>query len=376
MATATIKIAIEAQTAMLQKGFAEAKGAINSLEGSMAKNVAGGMAMFTAGLAAVQGALAAVGGAISSVKQAFDEMDQVADTAARLGTSSDSLVALGYAAQMSGSSAETLNGALEKMQNLIGEGAAGNETAAKAFAQLGLTIAELKGMSADQAFAAIAEQMQGVGSATDRTKIAIDIFGRTGGELVQLLGQGAEGLNAMGAEAEGLGLLMGGAREGVSSVNDALDKMRAAWRAFVQQVAVLVAPAITAIANALATVVGWFNKLMGRGTGAEAPFKAYETSAKKAAITIDETMKSTEKSAAKSAEKIKESWRDIPKPQDWKTAGIGAATRGTAAGFSAVQEANRARQDDERRHRDMISWLAKIYQAQQENAIRVQAVSI
>ena len=242
MATATIKIAIEAQTAMLQKGFGEAKQAINSLEGSMAKNVAGGMAMFTAGLAAVQTALAAVKGAAASVMQAFDEMDQVSDMASRLGTSSDALVALGYAAQQSGSSAETLNGALEKMQNLIGEGAAGNETAAAALGRLGLSISELKGLSADQAFAAIAEQMQQVESSTDRTKIAIDIFGKSGGELVQLLGQGSEGLNAMGVEAESLGLLMGDAREGVQSVNDSLDKMKIAWRAFVQQIAVLVAP--------------------------------------------------------------------------------------------------------------------------------------
>jgi ABC-type transporter Mla subunit MlaD len=376
MATATIKIAIEAQTAMLQKGFGEAKQAINNLEGSMAKNVAGGMAIFTAGLVAVQGALATVQGAISSVKQAFDEMDQVADTAARLGTSSDALVALGYAAQMSGSSAETLNGALEKMQNLIGEAANGSDTAAKAFAQLGLSVDDLKGLSADQAFAAISEQMQHVGSATDRTKIAIDIFGKSGGELVQLLGQGSEGLNAMGKEAEGLGLLMGDAREGVSSVNDSLDKMKMAWRAFVQQIAVLVAPAITAVANALATVVGWFNKLMGRGTGAEAPFKAYETSAKKAAITIDETMKATEKSAEKSAEKIKETWRDIPKPQEWETPAIGAITRNSAAGFSAVQAATRDRQDRERYHREMLIYLARVEAAVLKSGIEAVPVMI
>lgn len=376
MATATIKIAIEAQTAMLQKGFAEAKGAINSLEGSMAKNVAGGMAMFTAGLAAVQGVLATVQVAISNVMAAMDQMGAMEEMASRLGTNADALTVLGYAAEQTGASQDVLNGSLEKMSNLIGEASAGTDSAVQAFAQLGLSVSDLQGLSADQAFAKIAEQMQQVGSSTEMTKIAIDIFGRSGGQLVNMLSGGAEGLNAFGVEAEQMGLLLGDARGNVEAVGDSINKMKRAWGALWQQLTILVAPALGAIAELLAEIVGGFNRLFGAATGGTGPAMTYASEAKRAEILIDKSMKNTAKSADDSAKAIKNSFRDIPKPADWKSTGIAAVTKGTAAGFSAVQEANRARQDDERRHRDMISWLAKIHQAQQENAIRVEAVTI
>lgn len=376
---AKVSIAIDAQTATLQKGFDQATSAINKLDAGMAGNVAKGMAMFTAGMAAVQAAIAAVSGAIASVMQSFNEMDAVADTAARLGATSDQLVALGYAAQQSGSSADTLNSALEKMQNNIGEAAAGSESAKAAFERLGLSVDTLKGMSADQAFAAIADKMAGMGSATERTKSALDIFGRSGGELIQLLSQGSDGLNQMGKEAEGLGLMMGTAREGVGAVNDSLDKMKAAWRGFVQQIGILVAPAITAVANALATVVGWFNQLFGSMNRTDGEFNAFKTlgtESAKASVVVTKAMKASESAAKETAKTIKDTFRDIPKPADWKSEGVAAVTRGSASGFSAVQDAQRQRQDEERRHKETVQWLARIVDAQKESAIRVATVSI
>ena len=135
-------------------------------------------------------------------------MDEFAQ---RLGMSADALTVLGYAAEQTGSSQETLNMALQRMQNLLGEAAAGSDTAAKAFASLGLGVSDLKALTPDQAFAAIAEQMQQVGSSTERTKITLDIFGKSSGELINLLAGGAEGLNEFGAEAESMGLLLGDA---------------------------------------------------------------------------------------------------------------------------------------------------------------------
>ena len=97
--------------------------------------------------------------------------------------------------------------ALQRMQNTIGEAATGSAMAAHALGQLGLSVESLKGLSADQQFAAIAEQMQQVGDKTKRTQITLDIFGRSGGELINLLSGGAEGLNEFGKEAEAMGLL-------------------------------------------------------------------------------------------------------------------------------------------------------------------------
>lgn len=373
---AKISIAIEAQTATLQKGFSEAKGAINSLAAGMSGSVAAGMAKAHVAIAAATAAIGSMKGAINGVLNAMNAMGETDEMATRLGTTGDALTVLGYAAEQTGASQEYMNAALEKMQNNLAEAAQGTGAAQAAFAQLGLSAKDLAGQPTDKVFAAIAEQMQQVGSNTERTRLAIDIFGKSGGQLINLLSGGAEGLNAFGAEASNLGLLMGDSRSAVEAAGDSINKMKRAWGAFVQQVAVAVAPALARIAEALASIVGWFNRVMGYSTGASAPFKEYSSEAQKAAIHIDKTMKQTEKTATKAAEKIKETWKDIPKPTDYTTPAIGAVTRGSAAGFSVVQEANRARVDAERRHRDVTTWLARINQEQRNSKLTLQPVNL
>jgi len=373
---AKISIAIEAQTATLQKGFDEAKGAINSLAAGMSSSVAMGMAKFHAGLLAVQGTLATFQGAIASVRNAMGQLDAQSKMAQRLGADADQLVALGFAADLAGSSTDAFNSAIEKMQNNLGEAQAGNATAIAMFGQLGLSMSELKGLQADQVFAKIAEQIQLLGDDTHATKVAIDLFGKSGGELLPLLKGGAEGLNEMGNQAERMGLLFGDNRAAVEAANDAIDSMKKAWGAFVQQVAVAVAPALKAIADILTAIVSAFNRLVGRTTGVSGTFKTYESEAKKAALHIDKTVKETEKTATKAADKIKEAWKDIPKPSDYTTPAVGAVTRGSVASFSAIQEYERKKIDDERRHRDITSWLAKIDADIRRNAITIAPVSL
>jgi hypothetical protein len=55
---------------------------------------------------------------------------------------------------------------------------------------------------------------------------------------------------------------------------------------------------------------------------------------------------------------------------------VGVVTRGSAAGFSAVQEAERNRRDTERRQRETITWLAKIYDRQRETTQTLQPVNL
>ena len=373
---AKISIAIEAQTAQLQRGFSEAKAEIKSFSAGMSNNVAMGMAKAHVAMAAVTAVVGTLQGTFQNVMRTMDEMGQLEEFAQRLGMSSDALTVLGYAAEQTGASQETMNGALQKMQNLIGEAAAGSDTAAAAFGQLGLQVSALKNLDPDQAFAAIAEQMQQVESSTDRTKIALDIFGKSGGELNILLAEGAEGLNKYGQEAEHMGLLMGKARGAVEAAGDAVGRMKKAWHSMWEHITAFFAPAIEAVSNAISSVVSGMNRLFGRTTGNAAPFQEYETQAKQATVHIEKSLKSTEKTATKAAAKIKEAWRDIPKPADWTTPGVGAVTAASAAGFSAVQEATRARQDADRRHRDLLAWLGKIYEAQRRSQITLQPVNI
>lgn len=375
MATAAkISIAIEAQTATLQKGFNEAKSAIKQLDAGMSSHVAMGMAKFQAGMFAVQGAVGAVTGALSSMKQSMDDVDAMAKWAGRLGMSADALTVLGFAAEQAGSSQEGMNNALEKLQKLLGEAAAGSKQARQTFDDLHLSFQQLLHMSPDEQFAAIAGAMQNVGTNAERTKIAMDLFGRSGAQLNNLLSEGTEGLRKYGEEAKKLGLLLGDARGGVEAAGDAMNALNRSWGAMKQRFAIGIADPLSAVVGVAAEWMGWI-----QGFNYSTEYKIVGSTkylAKKAAQEAEQQLKETQKTAEKAVEKIKDTWKDIPKPQDYATPSIGAVTMGTAAGFSAVQEALRKAADDRRYQEKVLVYLQRVEAAIKANKIQVATVNI
>lgn len=375
---AKISIAIEAQTATLQKGFNEAKTAIKQLDAGMSSHVAMGMAKFQAGMFAVQGAVGAVTGALSSMKQTMDEVDAMAKWAGRLGMSADALTALGFAAEQAGSSQEGMNNALEKLQKLLGEAAAGSESAQKTFSDLGLSIQQMLSLSPDEQFALIAGQIGNVGTQAQRTKIAMDLFGKSGAQLNNLLSEGTEGLRKYGEQAKKLGLLLGDARGGVEAAGDAMNALNRSWGAMKQRFAI-------GIADPLSAVMGGAAELMGKIQGFDynTEYKIVgstkylaKKAAKEAAEAMEEAMKKAVVPAEKAAKIIKDAWKDIPKPADYATPSIGAVTKGTAAGFSALQEAQRKAADDRRYQEKVLVYLQRVEAAVKANKIQVATVNL
>ncbi|MCC6653316.1 MAG: hypothetical protein IT348_19350 [Candidatus Eisenbacteria bacterium] len=125
---------------------------------------------------------------------------------ARTGASVEALSELGYAAQQSGTSAASLEGGLKHMQRTLADAAGGSETSAEALGNLGLTVADLQGLSPDQQFERIAEGLAGIQDPAARAAASMKIFGRSGTELLGLTAGGAAGIRALRMEAQELGL--------------------------------------------------------------------------------------------------------------------------------------------------------------------------
>jgi hypothetical protein len=352
---AKISIQIDAQTALLQKGFAEARGQMQSFARGMSGSVAWGMTKFTVGLHAVRGGFAAARGALSSFSRTIDQMGAMDEMSTRLGMSADALTVLGYAAEQTGSTQEYMNTALEKMQNNLADAAAGGGAASKAFAELGLSAQGLVGLSADKVFTRIAARMQQVKLATDRTRLSIDIFGKAGGQLLNLLNMGSKGIAEYAQEAQKMGLMMGNARAGVEEVGDSINKLYRTMDAVKQRSAVWIAPLVGGTAEFLSQMA----------TGIAIINGTYEAGSSK----TDFRIVGSSKKAAREA-------MDLMKKSVTPT-NIAPVTRGSAAGFSAIQEAQRKdRQDAGLRHKEMINLLGKIYARQKDSALILSPVDI
>lgn len=163
----------------------------------------------------------AIAGFISKVNSAADQLN---DLSQRLGASASGLQAIQSAAALAGGSADAAATALEKMAVTLGDAAAGNKTAVQAFERLGLSVKELQGLKADEAFRKIADAVSAIPNSYERASAAQDIFGKGAKEISGLLAQGSTALDDVNKGLAEQGALLSDldvARIGV--MNDQLD---------------------------------------------------------------------------------------------------------------------------------------------------------
>jgi len=227
--------------------------------GAMAKSM---ITPITAGFAALAAGAATAGVAIYAFTQRIAGLAQISDDAIKLGVSGKFLQQLGYAADQSGVSVDTLTGGMKKLTIAIGKGDD------KPFAALKLNLAELKGLNPEQQFLNVASAISKLPTAADRAAAAVKVFGKTGIEMTGLFAGGMDDLTALMADAEKLGI--GISAEGLAkaaAADDAIQRMKASFGALLDQITVGVAPAFDMVATAIADLIPPVTKFIDKFNG-------------------------------------------------------------------------------------------------------------
>lgn len=193
---------------------------------------------------------AATAAGIALTKRAADAIDVTAKLSDRLNISTESLTAFARASRLAGVDTEQLNKSIEKMQRGIGEAIDGTGEAREAFKKLGLDVKKLSGQDAANALADIADAINRLPTAAEKTAAAMDIFGRSGGSMTNFLSMGGKAIKSMAVETKALGLSFSriDARK-VEEANDALQTVKDAFDGIFTQIAIRVSPVVTDIAN-------------------------------------------------------------------------------------------------------------------------------
>lgn len=179
------------------------------------------------------------------------------DLAARLGLTYAELSGLTLAGSMVGVSMDQIGGAMTRAQVAFSNAANGSKPAIAAFEQIGLSVAELSGLSAEQQFEAIAQAISQLPTEAERAAAATRIFGRAGAELLPLFAQGAAGIQAAREEADRFGLSLTNAQAGnIDAMGDSFDRAKAAIQGVINQVVAYLAPAVTAVTTAFSNLIG------------------------------------------------------------------------------------------------------------------------
>ena len=188
----------------------------------------------------------AAAAAVVSIKTYADLGDAIRDMSQRTGLSVENISELRLAAELSGTTIEALETGVRKMQNTLFDATKGSKEAATAFTQIGLSVAGLAAMSPDEQFDAIAVALSGVQDGSQRAAIATEIFGKAGTQLLPMLADGAEGLDAMRQQARDLGIVFSqDAADAADEFNDTLSVLSGALSGLSFSFAAQVLPSLT-----------------------------------------------------------------------------------------------------------------------------------
>jgi hypothetical protein len=167
-----------------------------------------GIAKRAAAAGAAMGAIAAaVGGAAMArgLKMAADLGGRLADIASRTGIAAGQVALLERAFEDNGIAAAKVGPTINKMQKAISDAATKGGAMEDALNGIGLSAKNLQSISPEDQFAAIQKSISGIQDPAKRAAAAMQIFGKSGGELLTLFDNPdamAKAAKSLGSQAE------------------------------------------------------------------------------------------------------------------------------------------------------------------------------
>jgi len=171
-------------------------------------------------------AAAAVGAAFGYMaKKSIDNMDSLYKMSQMVGTTTETLSALGYAAQLSGVNQDALTSSLARLSRGLAEAQQGTGEALKAFQALQINPAQFK--SADQALMSLADRFAMMEDGANKTALAMALFGRSGAQLIPFLNAGRNGIQDLKEEARKLGVVIDSeTAKAAEEFNDNMERLK------------------------------------------------------------------------------------------------------------------------------------------------------
>jgi hypothetical protein len=242
-----INIGMTTDTAPMKRGLQSAQSSLASF--ATASTGIGGK------VAAALGVGLSVGGLAMFVKSSLEAADSTDEAAQRMGTTAGELAKLRYAAKLTGTETEALDGSLQKMSMILGKAAlSGKGGATDALKAMGLSAKELVTMDPSAAFQRIVGGFAKIKNPAQQAAYAMEVFGRGGMQILNTLRADPAQFAALAKEAEKLGLAVTPDQVArMAAANDAMDRLGFAVQGLGNVLAVEVAPVVTSVIESFVT---------------------------------------------------------------------------------------------------------------------------
>lgn len=188
------------------------------------------------------------------VRDAVKLGDELQKGAQRAGLGAGKFSELAAAAKQADVEMGTLSKGLRSLQVSISNATAGGKEAQESFRVLGLDVAELSKLNADQQLLKVADALKRLGQ-EDRARIGAQLLSKAYLEMVPLLDEGAAGIRALVEEQRKLGNTFSDEQiRKLAETDDSIKRLSSSWSGFATTLTASVAPALTSVFNLLTKI--------------------------------------------------------------------------------------------------------------------------
>jgi hypothetical protein len=229
----TLDILLRAPTGKLDKDFKDAQQIAAKFFGGIGTLAAAAFGGFT------------IANFIGRISTALNTLDETSKRALKLNLDVSQVRGLELAADLSGLAVEKLTTSYAKLSKSIDMANKGGRTQVETFEKLGIDAEALGQLSLDKQFQSIAVGLDNIQDKTTKAAVALELFGKSGLELLPLLAGGGQGIVAAMKDAQRLGgFISNQEAQSVEASNDAFTRLQFTLSAVFQKIAVDMAPAL------------------------------------------------------------------------------------------------------------------------------------
>ena len=162
------------------------------------------------------------GMALAGLKSLMDGFDKVSKTATRFGASAEEVQRVGVAADLAGTSIDTVARVLTKLSVAASNATTGNQAMAKAFEQAGINAEKFKNSGLDQQLIQLSQAFNQAKGDADATNQIIELMGtRAASQMIPLIDNTAQ----LRAEMEGVSVASDDVVRKIEAANDRMTRL-------------------------------------------------------------------------------------------------------------------------------------------------------
>ena len=199
----------------------------------------------------VRTALVGLGAGVA-LKQFSSQIDDLAKASSRLGLTVNELQSLQFAASQTGASAEELEKGLTRFSRAISEASTGIGTGLRSFEALGVKVTDAENnlRPTSELLSEVSDRLAQIESPADRVRIAFDLFGRSGVNLVNTLQNGSGAVKDLQKEFNAVTLqLTDEQAKAVEAANDRFDKLGRILGSLGQRISSAILPVLAGLSE-------------------------------------------------------------------------------------------------------------------------------